>query len=50
MSVSLLMSDSAVSKKTLLPSGVLPLKNAVCTPLPPFGPIEISVVVAAERM
>ena len=50
-SVSLLVSDSVVEKKTYEPSFELPPKSALSAgELPPVGPIEMSVVTPASRM
>ena len=48
-SVSPATSDSAVSKKTLEPSWEIPLKITWNAPLPPAGPVDISVVVPLKR-
>ncbi len=49
MSVSPATSDSVVLKKTREPSAEASAKMAVNAPLPPAGPVEISVVVEPER-
>ena len=49
VSVSALTSDSAVTKKTRVPSADAPAKNASKAPLPPVGPVETSVVCPPER-
>jgi hypothetical protein len=38
-----------VSKNTREPSVAAPSKNAAVGPLPPFGPVEMSVVDPPER-
>jgi hypothetical protein len=49
MSVSLVISDSRVSKKTREPSSDAPEKSAAIAALPPAGPNEMCVVAPAKR-
>jgi hypothetical protein len=49
-SMSVPASGSSVAKNTSAASSDMPAKKASKAPLPPIGPIEISVVVPPERL